>query len=682
MVAASRVSTKGRDGYSANVQKEAIMPNTTEPSTILPAESGQAADHSQPLTLPHFLQIRSDGFFVLPDAVGSASNFRQAIDHLFSAGYYLYGLDYDLLCYYLYDFDPAHPAVTQPHCIAQCVLPFLAERQVLYRGLIRAEAGIEYLFEQLYLTQTVEVPVYGRDASGQAVVVGRREEIQTIVTQLEFDELVAFMWRQGVRFGLHQAVIKSILEQHKTGRYLIATPRAPVPGVDAGVQEQTAEIHRDDHPRKLAGGRVDLTQFQNRYPQIKARTVLLMKTPCRPGRPGRTLSGGIIHVPEPFDFDLGTLAGSGTEVQIDKEGHELIVAIRDGFLNIDGETNQISIVDKIIGREGVSVRTTGDLALQGDEYEEHGEVQERRVVTGKNLTMLNNVYGTVRSTGGRILLKQNLVGGAAHNDAGPICVEGLVSNAQVRAEQGEVTIARAENAIVIGQRVNIVEAKSCTILADEVDIQQASGCAIAAKLVHIGKAGARADQETAICMLLPDLSGFGRRLEAIQQQEQEGLHKLETVKKALALLTQEDELKRYFGIVARVKKGELQLSPEQQASLKRKSEQLAPKIKQISQLNAGMRTMQDAQSFVRAQAEELAKAREAAAAGIQCKLEEITGETVVRALTLPSGAPGLSTLSVEALRTRLRTSDAQTKTLFSDQNGCFSWQYSIRFTPL
>ncbi len=323
------------------------------------------------------------------------------------------------------------------------------------------------------------------------------------------------------------------------------------------------------------------------------------------------------------------------------------------------------------------MRTTGDLALQGDEYEEHGEVQERRTVTGKNLTMLNNVYGTVRSTGGRILLKQNLVGGAAHNDGGPIRVEGLVSNAQVRAEQGEVTIARAENAIVIGLRVNIAEAKNCTILADEVDIQQASGCAIAAKQVHIGKAGARASQETAVCMLVPDLSGFGRRLEAIQQQEQEGLRKLETVKKALALLTQEDELKRYFSVVARVKKGELQLSPEQQAGLKRKSEQLAPKIKQISQLNAGMRSMQEAQAFVRDQAEALIKARDEAAAGIQCKLEEVAGETVVRALMLPGGVPVLSTLSLEALRTRLRQADTQTKTLFTDHSGCFIWNYTL-----
>ncbi|SUX30331.1 hypothetical protein [Chromobacterium vaccinii] len=108
------------------------------------------------------------------------------------------------------------------------------------------------------------------------------------------------------------------------------------------------------------------------------------------------------------------------------------------------------------------------------------------------------------------------------------------------------------------------------------------------------------------------------------------------------------------------------------------SEQLAPKLKQFSQLNAGLKSLQDAQAAIRAQVEELAAAREAAEAGIRCKLDELSGETVVRGLTLPVEAPALSTLPPDKLRTRLRTSDAQTVQLFADHEGCFTWRYTTR----
>ncbi|OHX14014.1 hypothetical protein BI347_11220 [Chromobacterium sphagni] len=625
-----------------------------------------------------FFQVRDDGLFIAPGVLASAGGCLQAIDQLFAAGFYLSGLNYSQLCHYAYDFDPANVGSAPPQRIAQSILPFPEERRSLYRGVSEVEGGAEYLFEQIYLTQSVEVPVYGKDQAGHDIIVGSREEVYTAPTQLQFDELVAYLWQQGVRFGLNEAAIGDILAQGKTGRYRIASPRPPVPGVDAGVKEQTTAMHRDDHPRTLADGRVDLTQFQNRYPQIKANTVLLMKTPCIPGRPGRAIDGGLISAAEARDFELDTLGGTGTEVRIDKDGNECIVAVNDGFLNIDSATNQISVVDKIVNRDGVSVRTTGDLALQGDEYEEHGEVQERRTVTGKNLTMFNNVYGTVRSTGGRILLKENLVGGVLLNDAGPISVEGLVSNAQVRAEHGEITLNRAENALVIARKVRIAEASCCVILAEDVDIERAMGCAIAAKQLHIGKAGARANQETAISILLPDLSGFTRKLEALQKQEQDCLQKIETMQKARAALAETEELKRYFGLAARLKKGELQLSAEQQASWKRMSEQLAPKLKQLSQLNAGLKSLQDAQSAIGTQTAELDAAREAAEAGIRCKLEELTGETIVRALTLPVEAPALAALPLDKLRARLRTSDAQTVQLFADHEGCFTWRYTTR----
>ncbi|OBU85362.1 flagellar assembly protein A [Chromobacterium subtsugae] len=652
------------------------MASTTDLPQHPPSGSGSAPDPGQPFTLPDFIQLRADGFFVATELLSGAEAFRQAIDQIFAAGFFLSGLDYPKLCYYLYDFDAANAGPGQR--IAQCILSFAEERRALYHAVIQVEAGVEYLFEQVFLTRNVATPVYGRDPAGQPMVVGQREESQTLPSRLEFDEMVAHLWQQGIRFGLNRAVIDDCLAQRKVGRFLIACPQPPVPGVDAGVQEKTAAIRRDDHPRKLSGGRVDLTQFQNRYPQIKANTALLMKTPSVPSRPGRGLDGCVIPIAAPRDFDLATLAGEGTEVR-EMEGQEFIVAVRDGFLSIDAETNQIAIVDKIVNREGVSVRTTGDLALQGDEYEEHGEVQERRIVTGKNLTLCNDVYGTVRSTGGRILLKQNLVGGAALNDDGPISVEGMVSNAQVRAERGDITIQRAENALVIGRQVRIAEASRCVIVADEVDIDSAMGCAIAAKSVRIARVGARASQETAISILLPDLSAFAARQDWLEKRQQEGAQKTATAQQAVAALMGDETVKRYVGLAARLKKGELQLSAEQQAGWKRLSEQAAPKLKQLNQLNAMLKALQDEQADFRSQVGALAEERNDAISGIRCRLEELSGETVVRSLIRPLNAPALASLPLEQLRTRLRAADDQTKELFSDSSGCFTWQYSARF---
>ena len=100
---------------------------------------------------------------------------------------------------------------------------------------------------------------------------------------------------------------------------------------------------------------------------------------------------------------------------------------------------RISIGPKIISREGVSARTTGNLQLTG-EYEEFGAVQEQRKVEGGNITIHGDVYGIIESRGGDISLNRNLMGGAATNADGAIRVRGVASGAVLQTKKGEVAL--------------------------------------------------------------------------------------------------------------------------------------------------------------------------------------------------------------------------------------------------
>ena len=147
---------------------------------------------------------------------------------------------------------------------------------------------------------------------------------------------------------------------------------------------------------------------------------LLQKIPLTEGKPGFEMAGSQLASKPGRDLDLGEYAGEGTKVERLKEG-EFLVSQQAGFLTVDSATSRISVGAKIVSRDGVSAKTTGNLQLTGD-YEEFGEVQEKRVIEGESITVHADVFGHLVSRGGSILLHANLVGGSAHNRRGDIRV--------------------------------------------------------------------------------------------------------------------------------------------------------------------------------------------------------------------------------------------------------------------
>lgn len=644
----------------------------TEPSTI-----GNVADLKEgQVLLPGFISKQEDGLYVDLLAIDSRSLISQFVERVFTAGARFVGLDYELFLKLVFLWEPADidrqldelkrkgklPQVR----LAQDIVPFPEERRGIYRGVKILDGGkaAEYIFEQIGVEREEDDPE-APDGSG------RRKFVERLYA--DFDEFIAALWEKNLRFGIDAKAVREAIARDKAERITIARMIPPTEGKDAGIDEQTDLLHRDDAPRLLPNGRMDLHHYRNRFPQVTAGTRLFKKIPRVAGISGWDVQGKELSPAAIKDFDIQTLAGIGTQVVKDGTG-EYVVAAQDGFLDIDVQSGQISVIDKIISREGVSMRTTGDLSLAGDDYEEHGEVQEKRVVEGHNMTFLADIFGNVLSDGGCITIKQNISGGAAHSPGGSVVVEGSASRALLEARRGEVVVSRAEGSIFIADRVRIERAVNRDIVADEVEIEMAEGCAIAAKKVVLKTSTARKDQATVVTLLLPDLTRFDLELKRLETARGEAEAAIAQHSATLQALAAQPEMKSYIGILAKLKAKALTMSPTQQVQWQALLTRLAPTLRQVATLNGEIQQARQNIAETDQEIEALGKTRQAASQGISCAIETVAGDTQVHTLRQAFDAPQLASLSPKGLHKRLHEVDAGAVRLFSDSRGSFEWQ--------
>jgi hypothetical protein len=304
--------------------------------------------------------------------------------------------------------------------------------------------------------------------------------------------------------------VRAAIESAQGERVDIARRSDPQPGTDATVREQTLALHRDDSPAILPNGRIDLGQFKNHFPQVADGTRLLQKMPRRLGLPGRDIDGSVLEPELPRDFELEDLAGPGTRVERNAKG-EFLVAARDGFLNIDKTSQQISVTEKIVNREGVSQRTTGNLFLVGDHYEEHGEVQEHRTVEGRNMKFHADVFGGVVSHGGDLHLCANLAGGSVKNRGGSAAHRRPRFARRDRYARLRGAGGYAESSSIRRRQAALGRAVACDIVAEEVEIDEAIACSIAARRIHIRRAGSRRDVDAWSASACPIFSALDKQ---------------------------------------------------------------------------------------------------------------------------------------------------------------------------
>jgi hypothetical protein len=652
--------------------------------TVSPDQT-QAFVEGGELRLPRFILRSAEGVFVELAHFGGSADFRQLVDRLFTIGSYFRGLDYAAFLRLAYHFEPGVVLDTLNACtaagrparvrFADALAHFVPARIGLYKGVKVVRGEAHYLFEPVTLDFEMDEAVYEEDEHGEQRLLRMEKRVVQQKTKLDIDEFVAQMWLKAVRFGVAVTDVAKAIRDGYLGRLVIARSLAPSDGHDAGVQELVDGLHRDDAPRVLSDGRVDLTQFRNRFPQIKAGTRLMRKTPLELGLLGHEVSGRPLPPPVPKDFELAALAGPGTRIERDGHG-EYLLATLDGFLNIDSQTNLVSVMEKIVNRDGVSLRTTGDLALMGDEYEEHGEIQERRTVEGRTITTHADVFGRVVSAGGTITIKQNLSGGAAINRDGPVIVEGLAANAFIHAPSGEVTVRRAENSVIVGRRVVIGEqATSCDILAEELEIAVADGCALGARSVVIALARPRGQTQTLVSLLLPDLAAEAlavaaarEALAALDASDARAAHDAQ----ALQALP---EVAKYLMLLGKIRKQELTLTAEQKPVFQKLGERVAPNLRALGALAEQSRARAAERAGLEERIAALQAAHEAARAAVHCRIANVGGELIVRTVTVDPAAPPLAGLPPGELRARLRASAQGNSLLFSGAGGSFEWHW-------
>lgn len=620
------------------------------------------------ILLPGFASRQSGGLYVDAAKAEAEGGFVRFVDRVFSAGVRFSGLDHDRFMELLHGGE-VKPGMQR---LADDLVPFEPERRALYKSvriLGRGERA-EYVFEPVFLDQVVQEPACDEAGAG-----GGAERVVKTPTKLDFDEFVAALWDKGVRFGIDAAAVRQAIAMSERTRIEVAHWLEPTPGRDASIEEQTKALHRDNSPRILSDGRADLRQFKNRFPQIAVDVRLLKKMPRVPGKPGRRITGELVEPPLPRDFDLAALSGPGTRVDRTREA-EYIVSSQGGFLHLDPKSNLISVTDKIVGREGISLRTTGNLSLAGEEYEEHGEVQEQRIVEGKHMTFHDDVFGVLLSSGGRVRLMRSITGGKAVSRGGEIVVAGRASRSHLEAPEGDISVRLAEGSLLIGGKVTVERAVGCRIIADIAEIGRAEGCVIAARSIHAGATASWHEAETRMFALVPDFTAADRRLSELKAALARLERDISAKRKEIETFKAQPEVVSYIALEARVRQGAVSFTPAQEESWNRAAMQLAPVARRLTLLTTEAGKLWEDRENRQGELDEANAERAALCASVACVIDRVAGETIVRSLRLQAGAGWMSEDWIENVKAAMKAFDSTGDRLFSGASGKFSWRHA------
>ncbi|WP_267875835.1 flagellar assembly protein A [Massilia sp. CCM 8734] len=604
--------------------------------------------------LDHCIIERPDGVYGDPSVLGTT--FGAAIDRIFATSY-LVELDYPLLIKAVYGAGPPLPKSADGHVIirlASAIRPFSPLRRPLYKSVKINRGKAEYFFEPVYVADPADP-----DGPGTP-------------ERLDVDEFIADMWGKGIRFGIDVEAVRQAIDGGKSERVVVARLLEPRAGRDAHVIEVTSDLHRSDAPLQLANGKLDLMAFQNRFPQVEKGVRLLKKVPRVAGKRGFELSGLRIEPPMPKDTEVTPMAGPGTVVEVTGEG-EFLIAQHAGFLNVDSKSGQISVGDKIISRDGVSARTTGNLKLSGD-FEEFGEVQEKRVVEGEGITIHADVFGNIISRGGTVLLNRNLVGGTAHNARGDIRVKGVASGSVIQASAGEVVLNRAESCVISGTRVTIMHAVNCEIMGEDVTISQAEGCAIAARTVTVNSAGPRRQSEMHIFALQPDSARLDEVIVTMTARVAQFAALALRRKAEMDAMTNEPEVRKYVMLASKVRKKELILTEEQVPMFQKMALAAGPALKAIARVSLDVKAAETEQQAGAALLAELVRQRVDSTGVSSVTVKRIEGETVVRGMSYHPDGASIYDLPAKDIKLKLRTKRAEGEVIFAGEDGAVDWK--------
>ncbi len=638
--------------------------------------AGNAASGHELSSLPSFIRKTASGVVLDVAKMPSDDSFMVFVDRLFAQGAYFTQLDHASLQALLYQPESMRGQAREIR-LAGGIMRLSPARRSLYKEVRVLDEGAraEYLFEPVFLEVGEPEPVSGQaEATGQTPPLDDREKTRLEPTRLDIDEFICVMWTKGVRFGIQVQTVRDAIAANKTDRVAVALELAPQPGREAELLEQFEGLHRDNSPL-ITGGRADLRRFKNRFPQIAKGTRMMKKVPRQLGRPGFRVTGDIIEPEVPKDISLEALAGPGTSIENAADG-QFISAAASGFISIDVDTNQISVTEKIENKSGINAKTTGDLTLSVDEFVEHGEVQEGRVVEGKHMKFTSTVYGSLVSKAGRIELADSLSGGRATSAGGSIHIKNRALNAGVEAVGGSIEVHYAENSTLIGDVVTIGQAINCEVIANSLRVGLAQGCTLVAQSVQIQTSDMRRGKPNLVSVLIPDATEGRRKLAALGAAASDIEQKIEALSAEVKKLAADPEFSKLLALTDMVRAGKLALSPVQESNFRQMQNRHVTGLKAMERFAKEKQALRQA---LQAKHEEIAFFRQtqsALAAGRECTIGEVVGETCVHKVPTSLGVQNFKGVCGNDFGMKLREMMPTPKRIYLQDSGSVAWRHA------
>jgi hypothetical protein len=646
--------------------------------------------HSQPLnpdkkilskealSRPDYLSTRADGLYITLSKFHSGTDFKVFIDEIFSSDFRFADLNYDIFQKLLYDDEwlTTMQAKNVDVKIASGIAVFPQNRRALYKSVKVLDRGkqAEYVFEPVYIETTIEEPVYGEtDENGVAPIINNVGSKVLQPATLNIDEFIAVMWAKGIKYGILIDEVRKAIEERTVGLKTVALCLLPVEGKDADILEVCPDLHRDNSPKTLLNGKADMRAFKNRFPHIAKGARLLKKIPRVMGKHGYKVTGEVIEPAIPKDLNLLALASTGTTAVLESDG-DYIVAQMDGFLNIDPMTNTISITEKIETTAGVSMRTTGDLNLNVEEFVEHGEVQEGRVVKGRHMTFKADVFGNLISTGGNITVDGNLTGGMADASNGNVNIN-RASRSTVHALKGEVTAKYCENCTVIAQIIRIEQAINCELIADEIYAENIAGCMLVGKSIKVASSSDSKSREALITMIIPDLSELDQSVFKINSKISAAKEEIASKQRDIEVLRTDPDFAKFMGLYDRIKSGEIKLTTDQTENWQKLVTKNAKAWNQLEALNKQILALERVRTESEEEIAKINQIRDTAGVGLTCTIDHISGHTSGQTMTSAYGLQDFVNMSSNNIKVTLQNVDHRKTKIFSTDEGSVNWSY-------
>jgi len=204
-----------------------------------------------------------------------------------------------------------------------------------------------------------------------------------------------------VRFGIHEELVREILEKGECERTLIAEGVSPVTGEPAVFERLVLESNHKGAPQEREDGTVDYKDL-GLFVSVAVGTPLLRHIPAGPGKPGTGVDGSLLPAMPGSDRPLR--AGPGTRLSADDP--DVVVAARVGQPSFDDNWVR---VDPTIEVDGVNP-STGNLIFEGNVIVRGAVEPGFTVKAGHDLMILDTVEGANLSAGRNIVLLTGVYG--------------------------------------------------------------------------------------------------------------------------------------------------------------------------------------------------------------------------------------------------------------------------------